>query len=813
MNLAAHLLRTASAGAIGLMAVTQAAAQDSGSTAEAAQDGQAPDAQANAPAPPATSANDIVVTAQFRSQRLQDTPIAITAVSGDMLEARSQTSIADVAAQAPNVNLQEAPATYGPSIQAFIRGVGQGDSTFALEPGVGLYVDDVYYSTLQGSMLDLLDLERVEILRGPQGTLAGQNSIGGAIKLYSKKPDGSGGGYLQATYGRFNRTELRGGINLTVVPDQLFLRASGAGVKKDGYVTRYDYRCTHPDSAVPTFASSDGCKLGTEGGKSYVAGRGTLRWVPNDRLEVSIIGDITRDDSESAPSTLLYVGGLSGPGSSATAPYMVNGVQLGTPTGSPFISYSPYGDFAQDSFTDSPYVSYENYLNYAPRDGTAPYAASARNSLDTWGVSGQVTLDLTDTLSLTSITAYRSYNAIFTSAESSPINTALTANDVTHHQFSQELRLSGSVDDLLDYTVGGYYFDSTSDGGSRVQLPTLEFRQNDHVESETKAVFANAELHVTDKLSLIGGLRYTDISKSFEYARKGNPGSIYGGVAPPALAPLDGLVRVFSGDRVDYRAAVQYRWTPDFMTYAQIATGFKSGGSNPRPFFPSQALTHDPEKLTAYEVGFKSDLLDRMLRLNVSAFFNKYSDILVSVSTCPTVPAAPCALPLNAGEADVKGFEVEANLRPIDGLLIDASLGYLDFDYQTLSPLAESAGVTLDMNGPFVQKWRWSVGGQYEIDLGDIGTLTPRVDVNSQSSYYSTAINRPPFNVVPGRTLVNARLTYRDPREDWQLSLEVTNLTNRLYYDGLFDNRASTQSIQGRPGRPREWALSIKRYF
>jgi len=799
MTGAGSLLRAASIGTIALMSMASPAV---------AQQAETPQATATA------DLNDIVVTAQFRSQRVQDAPLAITAMSGDMLEARSQTSIADVAAQAPNVNLQEAPATYGPSIQAFIRGVGQGDSTFALEPGVGLYVDDVYYSTLQGSMLDLLDLDRVEILRGPQGTLAGQNSIGGAIKLYSKKPDGSGGGYVQATYGRFNRTEIRGGVNLTVVPDRLFLRLSGAGVKKDGYVTRYDYRCTHPDSSVRSFAVSSNCKLGTEGGKSYVAGRGTLRWVATDRLEVSVIADITRDDSESAPSTLLYVGSLAGAGSTPGSPYEIDGVRFGTASGSPFISYSPYGDYAQDSFTKSPYVSYENYQNYAPRDGTAPYSAPARNSLDTWGVSGQLKWDLSDDLSLTSITAFRSYNAIYTSADSSPINIALTANDVHHEQFSQELRLNGAVGDLIDYTVGGYYFNSTSDGGSRVQLTTLEFRQNDHVESKTKAVFANAELHATSKLSLIGGLRYTDITKSFEYARKGNPGSIYGGIAPPSLAPLDGLVRIYKGDRIDYRGVVQYRWTPEFMTYAQISTGFKSGGANPRPFYPSQALTHDPEKLTAYEMGFKSDLFDRLLRLNVSAFYNKYDDILVSVSTCPTVPAAPCALPLNGGKADVKGFEVESTLRPMPGLTIDGSLGYLDFDYKSISALGASAGITLDMDAPFVQKWRWSIGGQYDIDLGsDFGTLTPRIDVNSQSSYYSTAISRPPFNLVPGRTLVNARLTYRDPDQDWQVSLEVTNLTNRLYYDGIFDNRASTQSIQGRPGRPREWALTIKRNF
>jgi len=158
------------------------------STAAAAQDNQAPDI------------NEIVVTAQFREQSVQSTPIAITAMTGEQMEARGQTSIVDVAQKAPSVNLRESNPQ-GPSLQAHIRGIGQSDFSFAFEPGVGIYVDDVYYSTLTGSVLDLLDLDRVEVLRGPQGTLAGMNSIGGAIKLYTRKPDGDDSGYVEVAVG------------------------------------------------------------------------------------------------------------------------------------------------------------------------------------------------------------------------------------------------------------------------------------------------------------------------------------------------------------------------------------------------------------------------------------------------------------------------------------------------------------------------------------------------------------------------------------------------------------------------------------
>jgi iron complex outermembrane receptor protein len=160
-----------------------------------------------------STVEEVVVTAQFREQNLQDTPIAITAVTGEMLQARSQTDISQVANQAPNVTLKPQGAAFGPSLGASIRGIGQYDFNPALEPGVGVYVDDVYYATLTGSIFDLLDLERVEILRGPQGTLAGRNSIGGAVKLYSKRPTGDGSGYASVAFGSRNRMDLRAGAD------------------------------------------------------------------------------------------------------------------------------------------------------------------------------------------------------------------------------------------------------------------------------------------------------------------------------------------------------------------------------------------------------------------------------------------------------------------------------------------------------------------------------------------------------------------------------------------------------------------------
>jgi len=796
-------------GCSGLMAATCSIALAVGAPAYAQQQA-AGDAEADA-------VPDIVVTAQFRSQNLQDTPLAITAVSSAILEARGQTNVLDVAAQAPNVTLRPATANLGPSLQAFIRGVGQFDSSFAQEPGVGVYVDDVYYPTMTGSILDLVDLQRMEILRGPQGTLSGQNSIGGSIRIYSRVPDGNGDGYIQATYGRFNRLELRGAAEFSLVPDRLFVRVSGAGVARDGYVTRYDYACTHPGTTVPSAQTgSMGCKLGTQGGKAYQAGRVLLRWLPSDRLDVRLTADYTNDTTEGAPSTLLFVGSPEGaPGVPADNPaYVTGSVALGNATGSPFISSSPFGGYAQDSFSSNPYINYSTFTDMAPRDGTAPYSIQDRYSVTGGGLSLNLNYELNDVISVKSITAWREYRSRYAFDEGSPINTAMIDNDVRGESFSQELRLSADVLDAVQLTAGGFYFKFTGHSRQRVGIPSLQFIQDDWAETSSTAVFLNADWALTDALHLIGGVRYTDASKTYIYGRLGIPGSTFGGLADPRVRALDGQSNTSASDHWDFRAVVQYRWSDALMTYAQYSTGFKIGGVNPRAFFPVQALPFGPETLAAYEVGAKSDLFDGALRLNLSAFLNKYNDIIITVSSCPLpgAPPAPCALPVNAGKADVKGFELEGSLQPVRGLRIDGSLAYLDFEYTSLSAGAISSGVQLPMRGPYTPKWQSSAGIQYDAELGGGGKLTPRFDITHSSGFYTQSVNEP-LNFTAGRTLMNARITWRPANSAFSVTAEVTNLANKLYYNAVFDNRGSNYTVTGFPGAPREWAVTVKRTF
>ncbi len=599
----------------------------------------APAVAQNAPAA-AQAANDsdkvqeIVVTAQFREQRLQDTPIAITAINAEQLEQRSQTRLSDITAQAPGVQLQPGVAGAGKSMSAFIRGVGQADISPSVEPGVGIYVDDVYFATVTASIFDLVDLDRIEVLRGPQGTLAGMNSEGGAIKLYSKKPSGSGG-YIEATVGNFDRYEFKGSADFALVPDTLFARISGIYRQRDGYVTRLDYACTHPNDpyvvsgALTSLATEPSCKLGELGDTDVKAVRGSLRWVAGDKLEVNLIGDYTRDKSQTQAVTLLGAGTPAQQAS--TLAYQ------GVPYDNRFV---PYGPNRGDTVNNDPYITYANFydpgVTYtainaggAPGVPNGPFIARSAAQVDGWGVSGTIDYALTDHLAIKSITGYRKYNSLAgDDNDGSPVVFIMEQQLFQHRQFSQEVRLSGDLaDDAVHFAVGGIYFhqrtryfnknDTPFAGFGTPSMPTFAFINDDYVLLTQEAGFGNLSWDATEKLTLEGGIRVTHEKKDYHFGRFAfnGDGTPYQPLSNPAN-PLNGRVGTFDGTIVDYRAVASYKFTPDVMAYAQFATGFKGGGITPRPYFPEQVLGFGPEKVRSYEVGLKTDLLDRRLRIN-----------------------------------------------------------------------------------------------------------------------------------------------------------------------------------------------------
>lgn len=750
----------------------------------------------------------IFVTAQFRAQDLQDTPIAITAIDAATLDARGQTSVTDLGDYAPNVKLEPATGLQGNSIAAFIRGIGQSDASFALEPGVGIYIDDIYYGTTFGAVMDLNDLERVEVLRGPQGTLAGKNSVGGAIRLYSEEPDGSTGGYLEATYGSFDRIDLRGSASFAIT-DDLFARISGLTRSQDGYMKRLDYGCLNPGSGIPSTGGDEDCVLGTEGGTDLQSVRLALRYAPVDApVEVNLRADYASDNSEIVPSKLIYAD------NPAVRSYVADDPLAGVPFDSRFItgpkSYTTYADYQTGG-------NYTTVFGSPTQVAPGGFRARPIGTAESWGLSAKVDVDLSPNLVLTSITGYRvAEGTSGIDVDGSPLNLLLQQFTYRHEQFTQELRLSAELaDGLIDATVGGFYYDADDRIYGRNSIPTVlfDFIDKNEVTNRSISAFGHLEVHLTDRLDLVGGLRYTDDKKVYEYGRLNVDGTEPSGVPLTPnflLAGLNGLTGPFAGDKIDYRLGANYDIGDDVMVYLQVATGFKGGGINPRPSAPDQVRSFGPETVTTYEAGFKSRLFDRRLRLNGAAFLNDYTDIQLVRYQCPDSVVLSCSVPSNAGNAEILGFELEAFLEPVDNLEIDASVGYLDFRYTEINNPATM--VTEDMIAPFISKWQTSAGIQYAAELSGGASITPRLDWSYRSDFYYNSINNP-YNKIDGYSLFNGRLTYTSADGDWAISGAVTNIFDKFYYRGKSENIGSYGVVTGNPGRPREWSISVRRNF
>jgi iron complex outermembrane receptor protein len=755
---------------------------------------------------------EIVVTAQFREQSAQSTPVAITAVTGADIDERSMSNLADLNTLAPNLNITAGTNTNGPSAQTFIRGIGQSDGHPGLDPGVGIYVDDVYHGLLLGSDLDLTDLDRVEVLRGPQGTLAGKNSIGGSIKLFSRKPRDETDGYAEASYGDFNRVNVRAGANFTLIPNRLFVRVSGTSKHADGYMTRLDYGCVNQAaSGVSQVAVLPNCKLGTEGGQDVHAARVALRLIAGESVENNLIASVTADRSEVPALKLLF---------SANTQTLPNGQPFIPGGGSQFITgptaYTTYATYMNLGFTDP--------ARYAGQRGAGTHSALSvptTDPIDFYGVTDTLTWKLAEHYSLTAITGYLRYKGQYSiEVGDSPLAAQLLNDTWSQRQFTEELRLNGTSFDKLDWTAGLYYYDQKAYfGGLKLLSPGLAsetlFTGNDPIPSKNKSAFLHAVYRLTNELSVIAGVRYTKEQKDYTFQRLNPYAPQFASYTP--VGPLNNTTGTYSGNHTDYRAGLQYQWTDNIMTYAQYSTGFRGGGVNPRPFVVQQEVPFKPETLRAAELGIKSDLFDRRLRVNLAGFYNQYKDILFTDST-PTVVngvtiSANNATPVNVGEAHIYGAEAEVEVHPFSGLQIDASAGYLKFKLTSINQVAARIqGVTLDTQEPYAPDRMANVGIQYSIPMGAAGSLVPRFDAQYQSSFF-TDITNTALGHVAGRTLMNARLAWKSANDDWETAFTVLNAGDKFYYINKVNAPNPTFITQGQPGAPRQWMVTLRRNF
>jgi iron complex outermembrane receptor protein len=500
-------------------------------------------------------------------------------------------------------------------------------------------------------------------------------------------------------------------------------------------------------------------------------------------------------------------------------------------TGGRFVNYATY--INDGSSTPSPL--FQGSTPGANMDVYKPYVIEPVNNLNSTDISINLDWQLGDNTSLLYVYAAREYkNEFAEDTDGSPIAVQQLLQVMDHEQWTQELRLSTSFGDgFTDLTIGAFYLDQDTAEDARVDLPYVGFdfiHGPDLVPATNQAIYAHLAFHLGERMDLSLGARYSEDEKSYTFRRR-NPDltPVQGCAVPPGLGfptpwfweaanpancgvfGVDLLSVAYSSDNTDYRAALSYDVGDATMVYAQYSTGYKAGGNNARPFFPSQLNAFKPETLDSIEVGMKSTLGGNS-RLNMALFSNQYSDIQLPSNVCTwALPGqqTPCASQNNVGDADVMGFEIEAEWHPGDRATIDASYSMLDFEYTRIAPNATS--VTLGMITPYTPENKFSLGAQYEFEVGN-GTLTPRIDASFQDDVFSNATNGP-MNFIEAYTLVNARLTWRSMNEDWRLALEATNLTDEYYYVTLFDLWGPVGYVHGQPGRPREYALSVNRSF
>jgi len=736
----------------------------------------------------AVGLEEIVITARKISESLQDVPIAVSAFTAESLQKKGLSNISQIGDYTPSLIMDFTSALTGSSasITTFIRGIGQSDFLLTIDPGVGLYVDGVYVARSVGGIVDLLNLERIEVLKGPQGTLFGRNTIGGAINIVSAKPGEEFALQADATIGSFNRRDLRMTADIPLIEDKLYSSLSFSSKNRDGYARRIPFTGVRgPDISYPPQAIGQNTELGDE--NTFTA-KGIFLLNATDRLQATLILDATRSRENSAASKLLKVypgatqlAGLYNGCIAGAIPVEVCGPAFNlNGDADPLNDRTPYDD---RFITDDPYTTYSTGPNFS--------------NLDLFGVALTVDYAVSDTIDFKSITAYRKLDAEFgRDGDNSPITIDHTSNLYEHEQFTQELQLTGlSLEGKLKWLAGLYYFEESGRDNVFVPLGGIPFLNLDElniVDNVSYAAFGQASYSITDDLSVTAGLRYTKENKDYRPVHR----ELVSGVllVPDDTAELDIT-------DTSPRIGIEYRWNENFFTYVSVSKGFKSGGFTGRTVDPQPAARpFKPEKVWAYEFGFKSDLADGRVRLNGAAYYTDYSNLQV-VNQEGITP-----ITVNAGKAEIKGGELELQALVTDDLVLSVGFAYTDAKYVEITdPFA-----TINTDNKFANTPEFSsiVGLEYTIDLENDGILMLHGDWSYNSEIYNNAENTPELT-QPAVHLFNAAVTYSHPGEHWEMSLGGRNLSDERYLISGFD-QPGVGFTEGTYARPREWYLTLR---
>jgi iron complex outermembrane receptor protein len=676
-------------------------------------------------APPSDDAStggleEIVVTAQKKSENLQRVPLSLTAFSGETLQNSGVQTATELAARTPNVSFDTSAAGQP---RYFIRGIGSSSTGSARDGAVGIFVDEVYMGRPFMTGTDFFDLDRVEVLRGPQGTLFGRNVVGGAISYFTSKPDDTFGAQAALTVGDYGQMDA----NLLV-----------SGPLTDGISAKFGVSTRNHDG----YAFNETTRQDIEWASNFTM-RGALRFQPGDGVDIQLNGDLSRVRGSGAWWHLLR----EGPNS------------IGKSNADPRRGRNHTEDGFND--IDNGGVS----LNARVDTGIGEIAS----------ITAYRELDASTRTNTT---------GLFVSALNAPDRNNfhhtlfIQQSDVRAHQFSQELRLATQIGPDIEAVVGAFYFrekvESTDITDYRFQRFGTQGRRQFDAENVTNsyAAFANLAWDLTDQLKLRAGLRWSRDEKDHVVVAGGNNftpyrdgGVVVPGFTAPGKAAWSALTPSFS---------VNYQATPSKMLYATVSRGFKSGGFSDSEVERLSAMTpFDPEFAWNYEIGAKTEWFDRRLRFNASLFYTDYTDLQVTVIRVVDPNFPPFGTTGNAGKVVIKGAELELNAVPVDGWNIYGNYAYTDSNIKEMASAPATVGNRLGRS----PKHKFFVGTSYSIAAGSDLTIEPRIEY-TQSSEFFPSINNSAVERVDG--LKNLDIGIKFALDKVSLDFWIKNVTDRL---------------------------------
>jgi len=802
--------------------------------------------------------SDIVVTAQRRAENVQSVPISVAAFGGQALKERGITDVAAMANLTPSVQLTNSSQFFSsPSmLSGFIRGIGQDEFAINFEPGVGTYIDGVYLARAAGSNFDLMDVERIEILKGPQGTLFGRNTIGGAISVVTRDPAEKFGAQGTVTAGRFGRFDVGGIIDLPI-SDELTSSISFSSKHRDGWQERR----TFPGSASFTvdtprsFEHTRFTAYDSAGGIGEQSVRGKLKWQHGD-LTLRLSADYMQMETSGTPTTLLGVRDFNAlgpvPGNANLGPANANGSNPNIAGAYNLCIGTPAPVLAQLStlpLFNGLAVDLSNLCGSARAGGRPPlgsvnadadltnnrlpldgrfitgsydynYATGINFSKGTnYGFNATIDYQLDFGGTIKSITAYRDLATSFgQDADGTPVVGFEGSFGIWSKQFSEELQLSGNAfNDRLKYLFGLYYFSETGREEENVDFPggLIQIKLASRVNNKSYAAFTHLNYKLSDLISLTLGGRFTREDKQISVSQR-DINLFYdklglGNILPFPVAsdhtqfyPQGTFKQKF--DNFVPRLGVELHPADDVMVYGSWSKGFKSGGWTTRIAGPTQTpLEFMPERVTTYELGLKSRFFDRKAQLNIALFQTDYSNMQIQVQRgiSPEIE--------NAGKAKIRGVEVEGVLAPTDWFRLNGSVGYIDAKYLFVN---DPTGVISVSNRlPKVPKWSLNIGPEFTAHLSNGGRIVLRGDYTYKSTIALDSENTP--LLFTGRqNTTNASIAYFDGSDRWSLSVGGTNIFNDRYLvNGVSQVNGGSGVIYGTPNRPAEWYSTLRFTF